>query len=201
MFSCPGLYRNTDRPRERTTDPQETDALADASPRYGPWRSGRIGDLRASSSTCRRWPRQSHHIRRCADTETTQCLCSSKGSDLVAVVVSCGHRRRLGAQKATAPTYRELTSWLPAVKIYTCSVGSGHSTGDEFPDSTCSPRRFLMARLLRTLALIGRKAGLQKLLTRKRSRIPYRDHVEDDGRLLFEPIVAMEGHGNTLRQL
>ena len=25
--------------------------------------------------------------------------------------------------------------------------------------------------------------------------------VEDDGRLLFEPIVAMEGHGNTLRQL
>src|SRR5262245_14510153 len=46
MFSSPGLYRNTDRPPERTTDPQETDALADASPRYA---RGKAGELRISA--------------------------------------------------------------------------------------------------------------------------------------------------------
>src|SRR5262249_35433068 len=40
--------------------------------------------------------------------------------------------------------------------------------------------------------LIERKAVLKKLLRRKRSRILYLDHVEGDGRLLFEQIVAMD---------
>jgi bifunctional non-homologous end joining protein LigD len=39
---------------------------------------------------------------------------------------------------------------------------------------------------LRTLPLIERKAALKKLLRRKRSRILYLDHVDGDGRLLFE---------------
>jgi hypothetical protein len=36
---------------------------------------------------------------------------------------------------------------------------------------------------------------LKRLLKRKRSRILYLDHVEDDGRLLFEQIVAMDLEG------
>jgi len=45
---------------------------------------------------------------------------------------------------------------------------------------------FLDGKDLRTLPLIDRKAVLKKLLRRKRSRILYLDHVEGDGRLLFE---------------
>jgi len=48
---------------------------------------------------------------------------------------------------------------------------------------------------LRALPLIERKAALKKLLRRKRSRILYLDHVEGDGRLLFEQIVAMDLEG------
>ena len=36
---------------------------------------------------------------------------------------------------------------------------------------------------------------LKKLLRRKRSRILYLDHVESDGRWLFEQIVAMDLEG------
>jgi len=45
------------------------------------------------------------------------------------------------------------------------------------------------------LPLIERKAMLKKLLRRKRSRILYLDHVEGDGRLLFEQIVRMDLEG------
>jgi bifunctional non-homologous end joining protein LigD len=45
------------------------------------------------------------------------------------------------------------------------------------------------------LPLIERKAALKKLLRRKRSRILYLDHVEGDGRLLFEQIVKMDLEG------
>jgi ATP-dependent DNA ligase len=48
---------------------------------------------------------------------------------------------------------------------------------------------------LRTLPLIERKTALKKLLRRKRSRILYLDHVESDGRLMFEQIVAMDLEG------
>jgi ATP-dependent DNA ligase len=40
-----------------------------------------------------------------------------------------------------------------------------------------------------------RKAALKKLLRRKRSRILYLDHVEDDGRLVFAKIVKMDLEG------
>src|SRR5262245_6895883 len=50
---------------------------------------------------------------------------------------------------------------------------------------------FLNGKDLRTQPLIERKAMLKKLLCRKRSRILYLDHVESDGRLLFEQIVKM----------
>ena len=36
---------------------------------------------------------------------------------------------------------------------------------------------------------------LKKLLQRKRSRVLYLDHVEGDGRLLFDQIVAMDLEG------
>ena len=45
---------------------------------------------------------------------------------------------------------------------------------------------YLNGKDLRTLPLIERKVMLKKLLRRKRSRILYLDHVEGDGRLLFE---------------
>src|SRR5215813_2229769 len=54
---------------------------------------------------------------------------------------------------------------------------------------------YLNGKDLRTLPLIERKAMLKKLLRRKRSRILYLDHVEGDGRLLFEQIVAMDLEG------
>ena len=48
---------------------------------------------------------------------------------------------------------------------------------------------------LRALPLIERKAALKKLLRRRRSRILYLDHVDSDGRLLFEQIVKMDLQG------
>jgi len=54
---------------------------------------------------------------------------------------------------------------------------------------------YLNGKDLRMLPLIERKALLKKLLRRKRSRILYLDHVEDDGRLLFEKIVKMDLEG------
>jgi bifunctional non-homologous end joining protein LigD len=40
-----------------------------------------------------------------------------------------------------------------------------------------------------------RTAALKKLLRRKRTRILYLDHVEGDGRLLFDQIVTMDLEG------
>jgi len=54
---------------------------------------------------------------------------------------------------------------------------------------------YLNGKDLRTLPLIERKAILKKLLRRRRSRILYLDHVEGDGRLLFEQIVKMDLEG------
>jgi len=59
---------------------------------------------------------------------------------------------------------------------------------------------FLNGKDLRLLPLIERKAMLKKLLKRKRSRILYLDHVESDGRLLFEQIVAMDLEGIVCKQ-
>ncbi len=53
----------------------------------------------------------------------------------------------------------------------------------------------LKGKDLRTLPLIERKRQLRKLLSRKRSRILYLDHVENDGKLLFEQIVKMDLEG------
>jgi bifunctional non-homologous end joining protein LigD len=48
---------------------------------------------------------------------------------------------------------------------------------------------------LRTLPLIERKALLKRLIRRKRARMFYLDHVEGDGRLLFEEVVKMDLEG------
>ena len=54
---------------------------------------------------------------------------------------------------------------------------------------------YLNGKDLRTLPLIERKTALKKLMRRKASRILYLDHIEGDGRLLFEQIVAMDLEG------
>ena len=54
---------------------------------------------------------------------------------------------------------------------------------------------YLNGKDLRVLPLLERKAALKKLLRRKRSRILYLDHIESDGRLLFEQIVKMDLEG------
>ena len=54
---------------------------------------------------------------------------------------------------------------------------------------------YLNGKDLRALPLIERKAMLKTLLKRKRSRILYLDHVEGDGRLLFEQIVKLDLEG------
>jgi ATP-dependent DNA ligase len=70
-----------------------------------------------------------------------------------------------------------------------------------FRDLLFSPRQcvfiafdllFVNGKDLRMLPLVERKTELKKLLRRKHSRIQYLDHVESDGRLLFEQIVAMD---------
>src|SRR5947207_15260456 len=53
----------------------------------------------------------------------------------------------------------------------------------------------LNGKNLRVLPLIERKAVLKKLRRRKRSRILYLDHVENDGVVLFEQIVRMDLEG------
>jgi bifunctional non-homologous end joining protein LigD len=59
---------------------------------------------------------------------------------------------------------------------------------------------YLNGRDLRVLPLVERKSLLKKLLRRKRSRIRYLDHVEADGRLLFEQIVRMDLEGMVCKQ-
>jgi bifunctional non-homologous end joining protein LigD len=60
---------------------------------------------------------------------------------------------------------------------------------------------FLNGKDMRTLPLIERKLALKKLLRRRRrSRILYLDHVEGEGRLLFEQIVAMDLEGIVCKQ-
>jgi bifunctional non-homologous end joining protein LigD len=59
---------------------------------------------------------------------------------------------------------------------------------------------FLNGKDLRALPLIERKAALRKLLRRKRSRILYLDHIEHDGRLLFDQIVKMDLEGIVCKQ-
>jgi ATP dependent DNA ligase domain len=63
--------------------------------------------------------------------------------------------------------------------------------------NACSSRSicYLNGEDLRALPLLERKAMLKRLLRRKRSRILYLDHVESDGRLLFEQIIAMDLEG------
>jgi bifunctional non-homologous end joining protein LigD len=54
---------------------------------------------------------------------------------------------------------------------------------------------YLNGRDLRALSLLERKATLKKLIRRKLPRLLYLDHVESDGILLFEQIVAMDLEG------
>lgn len=54
---------------------------------------------------------------------------------------------------------------------------------------------YLNGKDLRTLPLVERKAMLKKLIRRKRARMFYLDHVESDGRLLFEEVVKMDLEG------
>jgi len=78
---------------------------------------------------------------------------------------------------------------LDAQSFVTCCSAGASASSSRL--SCCTS----MVKDLRTLPLIERKAMLKKLLRRKRSRILYLDHVEHDGRLLFEQIVKMDLEG------
>jgi bifunctional non-homologous end joining protein LigD len=54
---------------------------------------------------------------------------------------------------------------------------------------------YLNSKDLRVLPLLERKATLKKILRRKRSRILYLDHVETDGKLLFQEVLKMDLEG------
>jgi bifunctional non-homologous end joining protein LigD len=54
---------------------------------------------------------------------------------------------------------------------------------------------YLNGKDLRTRPLIERKAMLKKVIRCKRARMFYLDHVESDGRLLFEEVVKMDLEG------
>src|SRR5262249_33121305 len=54
---------------------------------------------------------------------------------------------------------------------------------------------YLNGKDLRVLPLIERKALLKKLIKRKRARLIYVDHIENDGRLFFDEVVKMDLEG------
>jgi bifunctional non-homologous end joining protein LigD len=92
--------------------------------------------------------------------------------------------------------------WLAEhLKVDACIDGGGRPVFTDllFRRSTASSLRLMFFILngkdLRSLPLIERKRELRKLLRRKRSRVLYLDHVEKDGRLLFEQIVIMDLEG------
>jgi bifunctional non-homologous end joining protein LigD len=82
-----------------------------------------------------------------------------------------------------------------------CLDGEGQSVFKDllFRRSTCVFVAFdllyMNGKDLRTLPLIERKRQLRRLLRWKRLRILYLDHVENEGRLLFEQIVRMDLEG------
>src|SRR5207253_7071688 len=110
--------------------------------------------------------------------------------------------------------FAELATWIAEhLKVedavldgeIACIDGEGRPVFKDllFRKSTCIYVAFdllyVNGKDLRTLPLIERKQQLRKLLRRKHSRILYLDHVENDGRLLFEQIVKMDLEGNGLQ--
>ena len=106
--------------------------------------------------------------------------------------------------------FAELATWIAGhLKVedvvldgeIACIDGEGRPVFKDllFRKSTCIFVAFdllyLNGKDLRTLPLIERKRQLRKLIRRRRSRILYLDHVENDGRLLFEQIVKMDLEG------
>jgi bifunctional non-homologous end joining protein LigD len=109
------------------------------------------------------------------------------------------------------PGFADLETWIAEhLKVedavldgeIACIDGEGRPifTGLLFRKSICIFVAFDLLYLngedLRTLPLIERKRQLRKVLgRRRRSRILYLDHVENDGRLLFDQIVRMDLEG------
>jgi bifunctional non-homologous end joining protein LigD len=106
--------------------------------------------------------------------------------------------------------FTELAAWIAEhLKVedavldgeIACIDGDGRPIFKDllFRKSTCIFVAFDLLYLngqdLRTLPLIERKRQLRKMIGRRRSRILYLDHVENDGRLLFEQIVKMDLEG------
>jgi len=106
--------------------------------------------------------------------------------------------------------FAELATWITEhLKVedavldgeIACIDGEGRPIFKDllFRKSTCLFVAFDLLYLdgkdLRMLPLIERKRQLRKLLGRRRSRILYLDHVENDGKLLFEQIVKLDLEG------
>src|SRR5438067_1904238 len=83
---------------------------------------------------------------------------------------------------------------LPSVPRLTKASG-GTFRRTELLSYSAIAVQFRQSKDLRNLALVERKRQLRKLLGRRRSRILYLDHIENDGQLLFEQIVRMDLEG------
>jgi bifunctional non-homologous end joining protein LigD len=111
--------------------------------------------------------------------------------------------------------FAELATWIAEhLKVedavldgeITCIDGEGRPVFKDllFRKSSCIFVAFdllyLNGKDLRTLPLIERKQRLRKLLGRRGSRMLYLDHVENDGKMLFEQIVRMDLEGMVCKQ-
>ncbi len=122
--------------------------------------------------------------------------------------IEAGHGELISRNGNTFRGYADLAAWI-AEHLRVESVVLDGEGRPVFRDLLFRRRQcvfiafdllYLNGKDMRTQPLIERKAALKKLLRRKRSRILYLDHVESDGRLLFEQIVNMDLEGIVCKQ-
>ena len=124
--------------------------------------------------------------------------------------INAGQGELVSRNGNTFRGFAELGTWLAEhLKVESavidgeiaCIDGEGRPIFKDllFRRSTCLFVAFdllyLNGKDLRPLPLIERKRHLRKLIRRKRSRLLYLDHIENDGQLLFEQIVKMDLEG------
>jgi bifunctional non-homologous end joining protein LigD len=124
--------------------------------------------------------------------------------------IDAGHRQLISRNGNTFRGFADLAAWIAEhLRVESAVLDGEIACVDEagrpvFRDLLFRRRQcvfiafdllYLNGKDLRTWPLIKRKAMLKKLLTRKCSRILYLDHVEGDGRLLFEQIAKMDLEG------
>jgi hypothetical protein len=120
------------------------------------------------------------------------------------VHIQNGHGELVSRNGNGFPGFAELATWIAEhLKVESAVLGREIACLDEggrptFRDLIFRKRQcifiafellYLNGKDLSTLPLIDRKMMLKRLIRRKRARMFYLDHVEGDGRLLFEEVV------------